>query len=409
MPPPVSPTHVAYLVAHYPAVSHTFIDREIGGLRARGVRIDTLSVRPAAEADLLTEEDRRAARETFTILPPRPLRFARAHARALARDASAYAGTLVAALRMGGRSPRDTLWQLFYFAEAILAWDELDRRGIRHVHAHFANVATAIAMLAARYGGLSWSFTMHGPTEFDDVTRYALADKVRAASFVAVIGHYARSQLMKLVEPEHWEKLRIVRCGVDTERFAPVDRGDRPAHAPLEVLCVGRLVPDKGQGILLEALAALRAGGTDARLTLVGDGPDRAGLEARTRELGLDGAVTFTGSVGQDRIRDHYAAADVFCLPSFAEGIPVVLMEAMATGLPVVTTQIMGIPELVADMLVPPGDVAALHDALAALAADPARRAALGEAGRARVVEAFRIEDAAAALEPLLRAAAGAR
>ena len=402
-----SPLHVAYLVGHYPAVSHTFISREIEGLRDRGARIDTLSVRRTPAAELLTDADRRAAEETFHVLPPEPGRLARAHARALTRAPRRSLTTLAGALRMGGGGARDTLWQLFYFVEAILVWDELERRGVRHVHAHFANVATALSLLAVRYGGdgWSWSFTMHGPTEFDDVTRYALADKVRSAAFVACIGHYARSQLMKLVGPEHWDKLRIVRCGVDPERFALTDRDGRAGRAP-ELLCVGRLVPDKGQGILLEALAALRAQHPGARLTFAGDGPDRAALEARAAELGLGDAVRFAGSVGQDRILELYEQADVFCLPSFAEGIPVVLMEAMSTGLPVVTTQIMGIPELVRDgetgLLVAPGDVGALAAALGRLAGDAALRDRLGRAGREHVREHFDIAGAVAAMERVM-------
>lgn len=407
---------VAYVVAQYPAVSHTFIAREIEGLRARGRTVDTLAVRRTPAADLLTEADRTAAAETFYVLPPRPGRLARAHARALLTHPARYAATLAQALRMGGNGPRDSLWQLFYFVEAMLVWDELDRRGARHIHAHFANVATALAMLAARFGGgeWSWAFTMHGPTEFDDVTRYALADKVRSAAFVACIGHYARSQLMKLVEPEHWDKLRIVRCGVDPERFGQIERAGRSSEVT-QLLCVGRLVPDKGQGILLEAVATLRARGTDVELTLVGDGPDRHSLQRRAAALGLSDVVTFAGSVGQDRILDAYRQADVFCLASFAEGIPVVLMEAMSTGLPVVTTQIMGIPELVghgeSGLLVAPGDIEGLAEAIEGLAADPRLRARLGSAGRRRVQQRFSSATATAAMEAALRehAVAGSR
>jgi glycosyltransferase involved in cell wall biosynthesis len=277
------------------------------------------------------------------------------------------------------------------------------------VHAHFANVATAVAMLVADFGGRgwSWSFTMHGPSEFDDVTRFALAPKVRTAAFVSCIGDYCRSQLMKLVEPEQWDKLAIVRCGIDTSVFEAVDRAGRPAE-PLEVLCVGRLVPDKGQALLVEALAAVRATGRDVRLTFVGDGPDRAQLEGAAARHGVGDVVRFAGAVGQDRIRERYAAADVFCLPSFAEGIPVVLMEAMATGLPVITTHIMGVPELVVDgetgLLVMPGRADALAAAIERLADDRDLRRRLGEAGRRHVQAAFELTDAADAMRALLRA-----
>jgi colanic acid/amylovoran biosynthesis glycosyltransferase len=351
-------SRVAYLVGNYPTPSHTFITREVDGLRERGVDVQTFSIRRTPPERLLTDADRRAAAETSTILPPPPGELLGAHVRALARRPVRYLGTLALALRLSAGGVRNGLWQLFYFAEAILLAERLHRRGIRHVHAHFANVATAVALLAAHHRPeLTWSFTMHGPSEFDDVTRYAVAEKVRRASFVACIGDFCRSQLMKLVEPSQWEKLRVVHCGVDPRAFTPAERNGRPG---LHVLCVGRLVPDKGQSILLDALAELRSRGVGVTATIVGDGPDRAALEAQAR--GLD--VEFTGAVGQDRIRELYAAADVFCLPSFAEGVPVVLMEAMASGLPVVTTRVMGIPELVDEVLVPPGRSDALADAL---------------------------------------------
>lgn len=387
------PVRIAYLVGYYPKVSHTFITREVDGLRARGLDVQTFSLRRTPDAEVLTDADRRAAQETYVVLPPDPGRMLRAHGRAFARRPMRYLSTLALALRTSAGGLRNGLWQAFYFAEAVLLADEFETRGIDHVHAHFANAASAVAMLAAhlrRSDGLTWSFTMHGPTEFDDVTLYALAEKVRRASFVAVISEYARSQLMKLVGPEHWGRLEIVHCGVDPALFAMVDRSGRTG--PMRVLNVGRLVPDKGQGVLLEAISLLESRGVEVTATLVGDGPDRAALESAAST-----SVSFVGSVGQDRIRDLYAEADAFCLPSFAEGVPVVLMEAMATGLPVVSTRIAGIPELVEDglsgLLVAPGRADVVADALERLAADPGRRPAMGAAGRERVLEGYDVAD----------------
>jgi glycosyltransferase involved in cell wall biosynthesis len=395
---------IAYLVGNYPTVSHTFISREVDGLRARGIDVQTFSIRRTPREQLLSDADRRAAAETSTILPPPPGELLAAHARALLRRPGRYLATLRLALRLSPGGARANLWHLFYFAEAMLLWARMRRRGIRHVHAHFANVATAVALLAAHYGapqGFTWSFTMHGPSEFDDVTRFALAEKVRRARFVACIGDYCRSQLMKLVGPAEWPRLEIVRCGVDPDRFGPVDRDGRDP-ARLHVLCVGRLVPDKGQALLLDAIAAVRERGIDATVTFAGDGPDRATLAAAAERHRLNGAVELAGAVAQDRIPALYAAADVFCLPSLAEGVPVVLMEAMATGLPVVTTRIMGIPELVEDgsagLLVPPGRPDELAAALERLARDPAGRAAMGRAGRAKVVREYDIADAVESL-----------
>lgn len=397
------PGPIAYLVGYYPAVSHTFITREVDGLRARGLDVQTFSLRDPPAATLLTDADRREAAATFVIQRAGVRRIAGAQFRALRAAPWRFLRSLAWAL---GRSPggaRNGLWQLFYLAEATVLREELARRGIGHVHVHFANAASAVAMLAARLGGgdgPSWSFTMHGPTELDDVTRYDLAEKVRRARFVACIGDFCRSQLMKLVTREHWDRLAVIRLGVDPARFVPTDRRGR--SGPVEVLCTGRLVPDKGQAVLIEAVARLRAQSAEVRLTLAGDGPDRPGLEALARCRGLGDSVTFAGAVDQERLRGLYAAADVFCLASFAEGIPVVLMEAMACALPVVATPVAGIPELIADgrtgRLVAPGRVGAFAAALSELCADAEMRQALGAAGRREVEQRWDLERSVAEL-----------
>jgi len=290
---------IAYLVGEYPRVSHTFIRAEVEGLRARGLDVATFAIRPAPPDELITAADRRAAADTWTILPPRWGELAAAHARAARRSPRRYLATLALALRLSAGGVRNGLWQLFYFLEAILLWERLRSEGIRHVHAHFANVATAVSLLVAHFGGRgwSWSFTMHGPTEFDDVSRYALAEKVRRARFVACISDYCRSQLMKLVEDEQWAKLEIVHCGIDPSTWEIPDRAGR--GSPLEVLCVGRLVADKGQSVLLVALAELRRRGEDVRMTFAGDGPERGTLVRQTERLGLVDAGPSEGSVGQ--------------------------------------------------------------------------------------------------------------
>lgn len=404
----MAPSPVAYLVGHYPAVSHVFIDREIDGLRRRNVVVETYSLRRTPDADLRSEEHRRAAAATYFVQPPDPTELLLAHMRALTRHPARYVGTLHKAMRLSPGGARHGLFALFYFAEAILLQARWQARGTRHVHVHFANAAAMVALLATRYGGAgwSWSFTMHGPTEFDDVSRYALAEKVRSAAFVACIGDFCRSQLMRLVVPEHWSKLAIVRCGVETGTPArPLTAPASPMTAPasrIRVLCVGRLVPDKGQRLLLDALAAVRDEGVNATLTVVGDGPDREALNRRTKELGLGNAVTFTGAVGPEAMASHYGEADLFCLPSFAEGIPVVLMEAMANELPVLSTRVMGVAELVQDgvsgVLVEPGRADLLAEALLALARDPEARRSLGSRGRQVVLSGFDADVAAGRL-----------
>ena len=394
---------IGYLVSKYPAVSHTFILREVHALRDLGLDVETATVRRPAAHELLSSIDRQEDEATFSLLPASPLRVMKVHLEELVRHPRSYLSTLRLALRLGGGGLRGLVWRLFYFAEAMLLVRWCRDRGIGHVHAHFANVGADVALLAAEYGRASgrpgsWSFTMHGPTEFADVERHRLARKVEHASFVVCISDFCRSQLMALVKQRHWDKLHVVHCGVNPDSFAPPPaRG--PSSGPLEVLVLGRLVPEKGQALLLEAVAALTRAGRDVRLSVVGDGPDRERLEALARRLGIAGETHFAGAVALTETAGWYEAADVFCLPSFAEGVPVVLMEALATGVPVVTTQIAGIPELVEDgvsgFLVPPGRADRLADALAVLADDPDGRRRMGEAGRRRVLADYNVKRSA--------------
>lgn len=396
-----APPHVCYVTSKYPALSHTFVMREIAGLRSCGVTVSTVSVHRAGPNDVLSVADEAEAARTWTIFPLDKVAFAKAHLRALTRSPRAYWSTLFSALRWAPPGPRAALWQLFYFAEAVYALDHARRQGARHLHAHLANVGADICWLGAHFARLaypaqewSWSFTMHGPTELYDVSRYNLTRKVESASAVICISDFARSQLMYLTSQEHWGKLAIAHMGVDLERypFTPVRQG-----GGLRVLCVARLVPAKGLEVLLEALGTLQAGGTELSAVIAGDGPLRAELEESARRHGLGGAVTFAGPVGQDDMARLYQECDVFCLPSFAEGVPVVLMEAMASGRPVVTTRVAGTAELVEDgvsgNLVAPGNVGELVAALQALAADCELRASMGTAGRRKVEKDF---DAAA-------------
>jgi colanic acid/amylovoran biosynthesis glycosyltransferase len=398
---------LAYLVSEYPATSHTFISREVRALRDLGCEITTFSVNAASPPERLSPADRAEIETTTFLKAGGPAQLARAVLRSAARRPGALLRTLRTALGHG-RGLRGTLWQVFYLAEAVIVRDRCLRLGTTHVHAHFANNGADVARLVAELGRQAgerwtWSFTMHGPTEFADVERYGLAAKAAQADLVVCISRFARSQLMALTGPEVWDRFRIVHCGLELADWPLADRPD--TERPVQVLCVGRLVPVKGQRLLLQALAAARADGHDLRLVLVGDGPDRASIEKEVADRGLADVVDVAGAQGVDGVQRAMGAADVFCLPSFQEGLPVVLMEAMATGLPVVTTRITGVPELVEDgvtgVLVTAGDVGALTAALVALAVDPARRRELGRRGRDRVAAEFDL----AVVAPELRAA----
>jgi glycosyltransferase involved in cell wall biosynthesis len=396
---------VAYITTGYPHVSHTFVQREVRGLRASGVQVDTFAVSKSSPEELRSAADREEFAKTYAIRPPRPAHFIGAHARALLTRPGRWCSTLAVSLggaREGG--PKQVLWRFFYFVQAVVLWDRVRRTGAQHVHAHFANVASDLAWLATEIGGpgWTWSFTMHGPTEFADQRAHLLKEKASSASFVICISDFARSQLMGLVGHDRWGRLEVVHCAVDTSEFAPppVRSAD---DGRLAVLCVARMVSVKGHAVLLEALAQVVARGVDVKATFIGDGPERKTLEALAATLDLADRVTFTGAVGQDDIRRYFVEADVFVLPSFAEGVPVVLMEAMAMQLPVVASRIAGIGELIDDgvhgRLLSPGRVDVLADALADLAADPGARERYGRAGRDRVSADFELATCVASLK----------
>ena len=307
---------IAYLVGHYPAISHTFILREVQGLRARGVEIETISVHPVAEDELLNEADRREQASTSRSCLRGGEDGSGRISTHFAPAPSAYFSTLALSLRLSRPGLRGHLWQLFYFAEAMIVWRRCRARGVHHLHAQFTNQVTDIALLVTRYeSGASppwtWSFTVHGPDEFYEVSRFNLRAKVESADFVVCISDFARSQLMALVSEDHWEKLQVIHCGIDPEVFSPP--AERNGTGGLDVLSVGRLVPFKGQGLLIEAVAALADRGIDVRVTVVGWGENRPRLEELAAELGVADRVTFTGAVGQEAIRGLLGSADTFC------------------------------------------------------------------------------------------------
>ena len=390
----------------YPYPSHTFIQNEVRALRALGMDITTFAHRRAARDEILSDADRTAFETTFPIRPLRLGTYLRAHGSALLADPSGYLRTMRAAVGLRGEGPRSLLWQLFYFGQAVVLWHRCKLAGLRHIHAHFANVSSDVTMLAAELGGdaWSWSFTMHGPTELFEVGRFRLAQKVERAAFVVSISHFTRSQLMGLVGPEHWPKLHVIRCGVDVRALDGAikrrDTGD-----PVRIVCIARLVPVKGQLVLLEALADLVRRGVTARLELVGGGPMQGALEAAVRDLDLDDRVEIAGALAHPSVLARIRSADILCLPSFAEGVPIVLMEAMALGAPVVATRVMGIPELVehgvSGLLVAPGSAVELASALERLVEDPGLRLTLGRSARERVAAEFDLHESARQLREL--------
>lgn len=307
-----------------------------------------------------------------------------------------------AAYAMAGWGLKPKLRHLAYLIEAC--WVARALAGAGHLHAHFGTNPAAVARLVHLLSGIPYSFTVHGPEEFDAPVGLALPAKMADASAVVAISSFGRSQLMRWSPFAGWGKIAVVRCGVDA-LFAAAEPPP-PVDAP-ELCCVARLSGQKGLPLLIEAATLLARRGAAFHLTLVGDGEMRGEIEAMIARAGLGGAVTITGYLAAADVRARIAASRAMVLGSFAEGLPVVIMEALALGVPVVTTAIAGIPELVDEScgwVVPAGSVEALADAMgAALAADPARLREMGRVGRARVLEMHDADRNAAALAALFQ------
>lgn len=382
---------MAYLVARYPAVSHTFILREVQSLRELGLRVEVASINPPDRSpEQMTPDERAEDQATYGLKRHGVAGALGALGWALTRHPGGVLRIIGEALQFGRGLQR--VYALAYAVEAMMVARWMASRQLHHLHVHFGIAGAAtVGVLVKSLTGAGLSLTIHGPDEFDDVPGQSLTRKIEGADCVVCISQFGRSQLMRLNQPAHWAKLLLCRLGVDPAAFpyrAPQSHG-----GPVRLLAVGRLTPAKGQLLLVQACAQLHAQGVPFELTLVGDGPDRPRLEAAARAAGLDGQLHFTGSLNQHQVREQLARADAFVLPSLAEGIPVVLMEAMASGVPCISCPVNGIPELIehdhTSLLATPGDVDALALQLRRMIEQPELRARLAEAGRAKIERDF--------------------
>jgi colanic acid/amylovoran biosynthesis glycosyltransferase len=380
---------VAYLTNQYPSVSHTFIRREIEGLEALGAEVERFSVRPMPIDGLPDARDKQELGRTRALLARGAKGLLPAVARLAGLRPHAFARAELLTARTGMRSERGLLRNFAYLAEACELVEELARREVRHVHAHFGTNSAAVAMLAHALGGPSFSFTVHGPEEFDKPDLIALREKIARAAFVVGVSSFGRSQLYRYCEASDWDKVHVVRCGLDQSY---VESAPSPVPDVPRFVSVGRLCEQKGQLLLVEAAAQLQREGRSFELVLVGDGPMRGEVEAVIARERLRERVRITGWASGDVVQQEIESARAFVLPSFAEGLPVVIMEALGRGRPVISTYIAGIPELVQDgecgWLVPAGSAQAVAQAMRkALDASPQRLTAMGQHGYARVCE----------------------
>jgi colanic acid/amylovoran biosynthesis glycosyltransferase len=396
--------NIAYLVNQYPKISHSFIRREILALERQGYKVQRLAMRGWKD-ELRDEEDVRERAVTRYVLQDGAVAMAMDVVSMAVKRPVRFAKALALACKIGLRADRPLPLHLIYLAEAcrIVPW--MAAHGARHLHAHFGTNSTEVAMLASMLGGPAYSFTVHGPEEFDKPELLWLGEKIRRSAFVVAVSSFGRSQLFRWAAYADWAKVQVVHCGIDPGFHAVAPR---PSPAAPRLVCVGRLCEQKGQMLLVRAVQAVVAKGIPIHLVLAGDGEMRGEIEALIAASNLGSHISITGWINGDQVREEMLSARAMVLPSFAEGLPVVVMEAMALRRPVLTTYIAGIPELVrhgeTGWLFPAGDVEALAAALeACLAATPAQLEAMGEAGHQRVLARHAVDTEAAKLAQLMR------
>ncbi|MGB3296751.1 MAG: glycosyltransferase [Phormidesmis sp.] len=405
--------HIAYVTGEYPRVTDTFIQREVAALRqygsADGTLVHTFSVRSPQAYDALSPDQKEESDRTSYLLPVKPIELIIAHWLLLIAQPQRYVRALALAWKTRQIGIRGILYQLIYFLEAGILAQRLRRLKVSHLHNHFGDSSGTVTMLAAALGDFSYSFTLHGPGIFFEPHRWRLDEKISRAKFVSCISYFCRSQAMIFAPLTAWPKLHIIHCGVDPQTFAQKPSSEEAiekSFSPLQLLFVGRLAAAKGLPVLLQSLVVLKLKNLDVRLTVIGDGEDRAELESQVEALGLETCVNFVGYQSSDAVRGYLQAADVFVMSSFAEGVPVVLMEAMMAGVPVVATQVGGVSELVEEgvngFLVPPSDVQTLTERIRCLLADGDLRRRLGAQGRLKVSEDFNIYSEAKKLYQLM-------
>lgn len=401
-------SRIAYVINQYPKVSHTFIRREILALERQGFDVMRIALR-GWDAELVDAEDVREREQTRYVLQSGIVNLVLAVLRVFITQPVRFFVALQLAIKMGMRADRPLPFHLIYLAEAcrIIPW--LKEFGACHVHAHFGTNSAEVVMLVNSLGGPTYSFTVHGPDEFDKPKFLGIGEKVRRSAFVVAISSYGRSQLYRWVEHAHWHKVKVVHCGLE-KAFHDVATASPPS-AP-RLVCVGRLWADKGQLLLIEAVHQLARKGVRFELVLAGDGEMRVELEELISRYGLAGQVRITGWISSAQVREEILAARGLVMPTFAEGLPVVIMEAMALRRPVLTTYVAGIPELVRHgengWLFPAGDVDELIAAMVECLALPIEELArMGEQAHYRVLQRHDIDCEAAKLAVLFREAIG--
>lgn len=392
--------NIAYLTSLYPAPSHTFIRREVEELRRQGLNVHTFSVRRPSPEQCRSAEDKASADTTYYLLPVNIPLYLREHAQAMTRTPFAYMRTFLHAVQHRAPGLKALIWAMAHFLEAIVFAAELKRRNIHHVHNHFANSSATVSFLATRFLGIKWSLTLHGHSETDYPAGLLLGAKLRVADFAACVSNFGRAQAYRTISPDHWSKLEIVRCALDLQRL-PSPRPHVPG-APFRFISVARLSPEKGHSGLLQAFARVRRGDRPCELILIGDGPERQRLEHEIADLGLTSHVKMLGALSESETLKEIAKSDALVLASFIEGLPVVLMEAMALRKPVIAPHLAGIPDMIQHgengLLFDAANWESLEQQLKRILTDEALRKQFAHTGRTTIEREFEVSKAVAPL-----------
>ena len=401
----IFPTKMAYVMTHYPRVALTFISGEIKSIEGMGGTIAPIVMNPPSSADLTTAEALEAKKASL-YLKKHPGRLLAAMARVFMAHPwkmLSLVGTAVGSARL---DPKLIMRRLVHLGYGALTWEHCRKNKIGHLHAHFGQAPATIAWFAAAIGNFdrgrncTWSFTIHGFQDFVNENDARLDLKAGSAQFVACVSDFTKSQLCRITDVRSWDRFHVIRCGIDLNAF--LLRPPRPIRPVPRIVVVGRLSPEKGHLVLLRATRLLKDRGIDVEVEIVGSGPFEAQIRQEEERLGLATRVRYVGELLPADVSRRLVDADIFCLPSFAEGIPVSIMEAMAVGVPVVTTLVGGIPELAVDdvtaLVVPASNEIALANALARMIEDVRLRDRVVTAARAAVEEAHCLERNVAAL-----------
>ena len=396
---------ITYLINQYPKVSHTFIRREILALERLGHDIQRVALRGWDETPI-DSQDILEQTKTVYVLKNGIVSLLFSAFKSLLQKPVCFFTALYLAIKIGIRADRPLIFHLVYFLEACQVYSEAKQFNSQHLHAHFGTNPSEIAMLVNALGGLPYSFTVHGPEEFDRPQFLKLSEKINRAKFVVAISSFGRSQLMRWVSFDNWHKIKIVHCGLEPDFFSipAIAIPTKPS-----IVCVGRLCEQKGQLLLIEAVKNLGEQQVDFELILAGDGEMRAEIESLITKYQLESKVKITGWISSEEVRAHILASQVLVLPSFAEGLPVVIMEAMSLRRPVISTYIAGIPELVQDgengWLCVAGDITALTNTIReALSTSVVRLQEMGDAAFTRVTARHHIDIESAKLADFMKA-----